>query len=122
MNVKEEIQKAIKHGIYVGVNTPKEELKYLNELLVFLNKKRNFSILEEEKRSIKVSSDYDDLADVYIHAGTLKIIPLTSEGYFKVFMDVLEFISEKYKKEISNTSPLDPDDDESTEDDGELWL
>tara|TARA_Y100000592_G_C5478715_1_gene324036 strand:+ start:1257 stop:1625 length:369 start_codon:yes stop_codon:yes gene_type:complete len=122
MNVKEEIQRAIKHGIYVGTRTPKEEMKYLNELLVFLNKKKNFSILEEEKRSIKVSSDYEDLADIYIHVGTLKIVPLTSEGYFKVFMDVLEFISEKYKKEVLKLPPIDPDDDESTEDDGELWL
>lgn len=122
MNVKEEVQRAIKHGIYIGVTTPKEELKYLNELLFFLNKKKNFSILEEEKRSIKVSSDYDDLADIYIHTGTLKIVPLASEGYFKVFMDVLEFISEKYKKEVLMIPRSDLDDDESTEDDGELWL
>ena len=122
MNVKEEIQNAIRSGIYVGIKTPQEELIYLNELLVFLNKKKNFSILEEEKRSIKVSSDYDDLADIYIHAGTLKIVPLASEGYFKVFMDVLEFISEKYKKEVLKIPLFDLDDDESTEDDGELWL
>jgi len=125
MDVSEEIKKAIKHGIYLGRMSEKEEHLFLTELNSFLIVKKNFCFLTELSGTITVSSAVEDLAEVFIHRGTLKITPLASEGYFKVFMDTLEFISVKHKQEMDalekkNTNEID--DDESTEDDGELWL
>lgn len=127
MNIGDEIKRAIKHGIYLGTLTDTEEHSFLTELNSFLILKKNFCFLIEITGTITVSSDVEDLAEIFIHRGTLKITPLASEGYFKVFMDTLEFISEKHKKEFKmleerETPKPKDDDDESTEDDGEMWL
>ena len=127
MNINDGIKRAIKHGIYLGKMTEKEEHSLLTELNSFLIFKKNFCFLTETSGTITVSSAVEDLVEIFIHRGTLKITPLMPEGYFKVFMDTLEFISVKYKLEMSESekkliSQLDEDEDESTEDDGELWL
>ena len=125
MNINDEIKRAIKHGIYLGKMAEKEEHSLLTELNSFLIFKKNFCFLTEATGTITVSSDVDDLAEIFIHRGTLKITPLASEGYFKVFMDTLEFISIKHKLEMSESEKKlisQLDDDESTEDDGDLWL
>jgi hypothetical protein len=125
MNINDEIKRAIKHGIYLGKMTEKEEHSLLTELNSFLIFKKNFCFLTEATGTITVSSAVDDLAEIFIHRGTLKITPLASEGYFKVFMDTLEFISIKHKLEMSESEKKligQLDDDESTEDDGDLWL
>ena len=125
MNINDEIKRAIKHGIYLGKMTEKEEHKFLTELNSFLIIKKNFCFLTEATGTITVSSAVDDLAEIFIHRGTLKITPLASEGYFKVFMDTLEFISIKHKLEMSESEKKligQLDDDESTEDDGDMWL
>ena len=125
MNINDEIKRAIKHGIYLGKMTEKEEHSLLTELNSFLIFKKNFCFLTEATGTITVSSAVDDLAEIFIHRGTLKITPLASEGYFKVFMDTLEFISIKHKLEMSESEKKligQLDDDESTEDDGDMWL
>ena len=126
MNISDEIKRAIKHGIYLGKMTEKEEHKLLTELNSFLIIKKNFCFLTETSGTITVSTEYEDLAEIFIHRGTLKITPLSSEGYFKVFMDTLEFISNKHRQEMNvledKTNNKSVDDDESTEDDGEMWL
>ena len=126
MNISDEIKRAIKHGIYLGKMTEKEEHKLLTELNCFLIIKKNFCFLTEVSGTITVSTEYEDLAEIFIHRGTLKITPLSSEGYFKVFMDTLEFISNKHRQEVNvledKTNNKSVDDDESTEDDGEMWL
>ena len=120
MNVKEEIQRAIKYGIYLGNFSTEEEKEFISELFSRLIDRKNFCILKDNDMTIVVTSYDDDLAEIFIHAGTLKIIPQSPEGYFQVFMDVLEFLADRYKKEKEIEKP--DDDDESTEDDGELWL
>mgnify|MGYP003113480515 CR=1 FL=1 len=125
MNVKEEIKRAIKHGIYMGEFSKDEERKFIGELFSFLISKNNFCLFKDNDRTIVVSSIEEDLAEVFIHAGTLKIVPQASEGYFKIFMDVLEFIANKHKEEMKQlSSPEDEEteEDDSTEDDGEWWL
>jgi hypothetical protein len=127
MNVKSEIRRAIKHGIHLGL-PPKEEGKFIHELLVFLIKKNNFCILDEKTKTITVSSLLEDLSDIYIHEGTLKIKPLAASGYFSVFMDVLEFVAKKHQAEIDrleqdhDVGDESTEDDEPTEDDGDWWL
>ena len=126
MNINNEIKRAIKHGIYLGKVSDEEEQIFLTGLNSFLISKNNFCFLTESTGTIVVYSVSEDLAEIFIHRGTLKITPLASEGYFKIFMDTLEFISKKHEQEtdkvkdkVSDQSDID---DESTEDDGELWL
>ena len=57
---------------------------------------------------------------MFVHSGTLKILPQASEGYFQVFMDVLEFLAKRYGQTEEQEKKIDHD--ESTEDDGEMWL
>jgi len=120
MNINDEIKRAIKHGIYLGKMSEEEEATFLTGLNSFLILKKNFCFLTDSTGTIIASSDLEDLAEIFVHRGTLKIVPLTSEGYFKVFIDTLEFISKKYEQENIQLKKLD--DDESTEDDGDLWL
>ena len=129
MNVKEEIRRAIRDGIYLGIMTEEQEESVIRELFSFLIKKKNFCTFSEKRLVITVSSMIEDLADIYISRNTLKIEPLAAVGYFQVFMDVLEFIAKKHREEVEakdqeNKVFLDDDstEDESTEDDGELWL
>jgi hypothetical protein len=125
MNINDEIKKTIKHGIYLGRMSEKEEHSFLTELNSFLIVKKNFCFLTEVSGTIIVSTAVEDLAEIFIHRGTLKISPLAAEGYFKVFMDTLEFISVKYGQEtdvLKEKSANEIDDDESTEDDGDMWL
>jgi len=129
MNVKEEIRRAIRDGIYLGIMSEEEEESLIKELFSFLIKKKNFCTFNERRLIITVSSIVEDLADIYISRNTLKIDPLAAEGYFQVFMDVLEFVAKKHREEMeakdqeNNTPPEDEStEDESTEDDGELWL
>jgi hypothetical protein len=126
MNINDEIKRAIKHGIYLGQVSDEEEHIFLTGLNSFLISKNNFCFLTESTGTIIVSSVSEDLAEIFIHRGTLKITPLTSEGYFKIFMDTLEFISKKHEQETNNVKDKVSDqsdiDDESTEDDGEMWL
>tara|TARA_Y100001973_G_C5162150_1_gene314125 strand:- start:110 stop:475 length:366 start_codon:yes stop_codon:yes gene_type:complete len=121
MNVREEVKRAIKYGIYIQEFSLKEEKQFISELFKFLINKKNFCILRDDDRTIMVSSIEEELAEVFVHAGTLKIIPQSNEGYFEVFMDVLEFIANRHKEEMKKLSDVD-DDDESTEEDGEIWL
>ena len=118
MNVKDEVQRAIKYGIYLGKFNTKEEKEFILELFSHLIGRNNFCTLKDDDMTIVVTSYDDDLAEIFIHAGTLKITPQSPDGYFQVFMDVLEFLAKKYgeKKETI------PDEDISTEDDGEMWL
>ena len=44
MNVKDELKKAIKHGINLGILTPEEEQEALMELMTFLINKKNFCL------------------------------------------------------------------------------
>jgi hypothetical protein len=126
MNINDEIKRAIKHGIYLGEMSDEKEQVFLTGLNSFLISKNNFCFLTESTGTIVVSSVSEDLAEIFIHRGTLKITPLAAEGYFKIFMDTLEFISKKYEQEPVNAKDKASDqsetDDESTEDDGELWL
>jgi|10_taG_2_1085330.scaffolds.fasta_scaffold80054_2 hypothetical protein len=123
MNVKQEIKRAIKYGIFLGDLEPEEQEEIFKDLFSFLIEKRNFCTLKDMDKTILVSSDIEELAEVFIHAGTLKVIPLSSDGYFKLFMDVLEFVADRHKKEIESFKNIkdDSDDDESTEEDFE-WL
>lgn len=124
MNIKEEIKKAIKYGISLGSMEPEEQDDFLGDLFTFLIQKNNFCIFKDNNQTILITSDIEELAEIYIHAGTLKVTPLATEGYFKLFMDVLEFISTKHQKEIESLKKEEnkTEGDESTEDDGDLWL
>ena len=125
MNVRDEIRKAIEHGIYLGQLTKEEEGEYLKELQTFLIRKGNFCIYHDPTHTIGVSSDFQNLASIFIDSNTLKITPLASEGYFKVFMDVLEFVANSHRenmKQIEQKSSSEcSQEDESTEED-DLWL
>ena len=103
----------------MGNFNTEEEKEFIMELFSYLIEKKNFCILKDNDMTIVVTSYDDDLAEIFIHAGTLKIIPQSPEGYFQVFMDVLEFLADRYRKE---KLVEEPEDDDSTEDDGELWL
>jgi len=122
MNVKEEIKKAIKHGIYLGNLSDAEQKKYLLELFSYLVEKNNFCFLTDNNQTVIVSSVDEEVAEIFVHAGTLKIIPQASDGYFQVFMDVLEFISAKHREEMKQLEKKTINEDDSTEDDGEMWL
>jgi len=125
MNIGEEIKKAIKYGIFLGDISDDESDLFLRELNLFLIKKKNFCFFSDATKVIIVSSDLEDLAEIFIHRGTLKVTPLAAEGYFKIFMDMLEFISKKHKKETEDKAKVKvktTEEDESTEDDGDLWL
>ena len=122
MNVKEEIKKAIKHGIYLGNLSESEQKKYLLELFSYLVEKNNFCFLTDNNQTIIVSSVDEEVAEIFVHAGSLKIIPQASDGYFQVFMDVLEFISAKHREEMKQLEKKTINEDDSTEDDGEMWL
>ena len=82
--------------------------------------------MKDNNRTIMVSSVEEDLAEIYIHAGTLRISPLASAGYFQVFMDVLGFLAEKHRGEMeeleNSEKKKEIGEDDSTEDDGEWWL
>ena len=124
MNVKEEIKAAIKNGIYMGFKDDEEEKIFFKALFSFLIKKKNFCIYKDNEQTIVVSSDVEDLCEIFIHAGTLKLVPFTSHGVFNVFMDMLEFIAKRHGEEITELEKKvnnDPDDDESTEEE-EWWL
>lgn len=128
MNVKDEIRKAIKEGIYLGTMTDEEEERFIKQLFSFLLDKKNFCTLNDRRLIISVSSIVEDLADIYIARGTLMIQPLAAEGYFQVFMDVLEFVAKKHREEVEAGigTPIEEVDEEdiSTEedDDGDWWL
>jgi len=129
MNVSDEIKKAIKYGIYLGSMSYEKEDKFLKDLNTFLIKKKHFCFYSEVTKTIMVSSDVEDLAEILVHRGTLKVAPMAPEGYFLIFMDVLEFISKKYKKEAGliedkkiPKQSRELQEDESTEDDGDMWL
>ena len=68
----------------------------------FLVEKSNFCFLTDDNQTVVVSTVEEEVAEIFIHAGTLKIIPQASEGYFQVFMDVLEFVSSKHIKEMED--------------------
>lgn len=126
MNVKDEIRRAIKNGIHLGDLTAEEEKKYIYELFSYLINKKNFCTFKDDNRTIVASSLDEDLAEIYIHAGTLRISPLASVGYFQVFMDVLGFLANKHKEEMKllevKEQKKEIGEDDSTEDDGEWWL
>ena len=64
-----------------------------------------------------------DIAEIFIHSGALRVLPFVSEGYFEIFMDVLEYAASRYKKEIDELKQSDVETStDSTEDDGEMWL
>ena len=120
MNVKEEIQRAIKYGIYLGKFNNKEEKEFIANLFSHLIEKNNFCTLQDDDTTIVITSYDGELAEVFVHSGTLKIIPQASEGYFQVFMDVLEYLAKTYGQEEKEEKKVEHD--ESTEDDGEMWL
>jgi len=101
MNIKKEIKKAIRHGIYMGYDDEEEEQEFMNELFSFLINKKNFCTYKDNDKTIVVSSDSEDLGEIYIHSKTLKITPLTEVGFFKVFMDMLEFLLEQKRKGLA---------------------
>ena len=106
MNIKQEIKKAIKYGIHLGELGINEEGEFIKDLFDFLIEKKNFCTLKDNDRTIVASNDTEELAEIFIHVSTLKIIPLASDGYFKVFMDVLEFVANMHKKEMEMVSFL----------------
>ena len=123
LNVKEELRRAIKYGIYLGDLNKHEEKSFISDLFKALVAKKNFCSLTDKDRTIIISSIDGELAEAFIHEGTLKVIPLAAEGYFQVFMDVLEFLAERHKEEL-NEKAQDIGDDESTEEDedADWWL
>ncbi len=113
----------------MGFEDEEEEEDFLNELFAFLIKKKNFCTFKDNDKTIVVSSDVEDLGEIYIHAKTIKITPLAEQGFFKVFMDMLEFLSIRHKADLDKLKELQSQNEEdiSTEedsesDDGELWL
>jgi hypothetical protein len=123
MNVKEEIKRAIKYGIFLGDLELEDEGEFLRELFSYLIERKNFCTMKDKDKTIAVSASFGELAEVFIHVGTLKVIPLSPDGYFKVFMDVLEFVAKKHEKEIERLKDppkIRDDGDESTEED--WWL
>ena len=96
------------------------------ELFSALVAKKNFCTLRDNDKTIIVSTTEEDLAEAFIHEGTLKVIPLATEGYFQIFMDVLEFLADRHKREMQETSEDNTinkflDDDESTEEE-DWWV
>tara|TARA_R110000824_G_scaffold269567_1_gene458028 strand:- start:88 stop:483 length:396 start_codon:yes stop_codon:yes gene_type:complete len=131
VNVRDEIRKAIEHGIYLGDLGKEEVGEFLKELQTFLIKKGNFCIYNDPTHTIEISNDFRNLARIFIDDNTLRITPLAAEGYFKIFMDVLEFVAGLHRekieeiekmKQIEQKNLLDcSEEDESTEED-DLWL
>ena len=95
MNVQEEINRVLRHGIALNTNTDEEDNVLRSQLFKFLIEKKNFCVLIEEEKTIVVSNNMEDVADIVLAAGTLIINPLAEEGFFKVFMDMIEFVAKK---------------------------
>jgi len=101
MNVKEEIQNAIKNGIAIDTNNDREDDEYRQEMLEFLIRKGSFCIMLEEEKTIVVSSNIEDIADIIIFKSSVFINPLSADGFFKVFMDMLEFIAKNSAEQLA---------------------
>ena len=101
MNVKEEIQNVIKNGIAIDTNNDREDDEYRQEMLEFLIRKGNFCIMLEEEKTIVVSSNIEDIADIIIFKSSVFINPLSADGFFKVFMDMLEFIAKNSAEQLA---------------------
>ena len=122
-NLKKIIKRAMKHGFDLSF------IKNYNERTIFqglyeylLKNKYNCSM---EDGVIYVGPDIiEDVAEVRIEKQTMKVTPLTENGFFDVLVTLFKYIShvaaleeEKGEEDISTEDAVD--DDESSED---LWL
>lgn len=101
MNVQKQIERVLQSGISIETNSEEEEDNYRQQLLEFLIKKNSFCLMNEEAKAITVSSHYHDIAEIVVVAGSVFITPLSDEGFFKVFMDMLEFIAKKGAEQLA---------------------
>lgn len=121
-NLKKIIKRAMKHGFDLSFIKNYNERTIFQGLYEYLLKNKYYCSMEDGV--IYVGPDIiEDVAEVRIEKQTMKVTPLTENGFFDVLVTLFKYIShvaaleeEKGEEDISTE---DAADDESSED---LWL
>ena len=121
-NLKKIIKRAMKHGFDLSFIKNYNERTIFQGLYEYLLKNKYYCSMEDDV--IYVGPDIiEDVAEVRIEKQTMKVTPLTENGFFDVLVTLFKYIShvaaleeEKGEEDISTE---DAADDESSED---LWL
>lgn len=122
-NLKKIIKRAMKHGFDLSFIKNYNERTIFQGLYEYLLKNKYYCSMEDGV--IYVGPDIvEDVAEVRIEKQTMKVTPLTENGFFDVLVTLFKYIShvaaleeEKGEEDISTEDAVD--DDESSED---LWL
>lgn len=122
-NLKKIIKRAMKHGFDLSFIKNYNERTIFQGLYEYLLKNKYYCSMEDGV--IYVGPDIiEDVAEVRIEKQTMKVTPLTENGFFDVLVTLFKYIShvaaleeEKGEEDISTEDVVD--DDESSED---LWL
>lgn len=122
-NLKKIIKRAMKHGFDLSFIKNYNERTIFQGLYEYLLKNKYYCSMEDDV--IYVGPDIiEDVAEVRIEKQTMKVTPLTENGFFDVLVTLFKYIShvaaleeEKGEEDISTEDVVD--DDESSED---LWL
>jgi hypothetical protein len=122
-NLKKIIKRAMKHGFDLSFIKNYNERTIFQGLYEYLLKNKYYCSMEDDV--IYVGPDIiEDVAEVRIEKQTMKVTPLTENGFFDVLVTLFKYIShvaaleeEKGEEDISTEDAVD--DDESSED---LWL
>ena len=121
-NLKKIIKRAMKHGFDLSFIKNYNERTIFQGLYEYLLKNKYYCSMEDGV--IYVGPDIiEDVAEVRIEKQTMKVTPLTENGFFDVLVTLFKYIShvaaleeEKGEEDISTEDVVD---DESSED---LWL
>lgn len=121
-NLKKIIKRAMKHGFDLSFIKNYNERTIFQGLYEYLLKNKYYCSMEDGV--IYVGPDIiEDVAEVRIEKQTMKVTPLTENGFFDLLVTLFKYIShvaaleeEKGEEDISTEDVVD---DESSED---LWL
>ena len=122
-NLKKIIKRAMKHGFDLSFIENYNEKTIFQGLYEYLLKNKYYCSMEDGV--IYVGPDIiEDVAEVRIENETMKVTPLTENGFFDVLVTLFKYISyvaaeqeEKGEEDISTEDAVD--DDDSSE---EIWL
>jgi hypothetical protein len=124
-NVKKILKRAIKHGFDLASVPNYTAHSFKTGLFEFLVEE-NFCVFEEDGELYVGYDPFLDIAKVSIEGFTMKVLPLSDEGFFEILIQLFKYITVACK--IEEKPKIDDDDEITTEDfseepsSEELWL
>lgn len=122
-NLKNILKRSVKNGFDLSFVQNYNEKKLLQGVYEFLVKNHYYCSMEDDVVYVGINV-VEDIAEITIQNGTMKVKPLIDRGFFEVLVSLFKYVKHlsSFIEEVSEEDIPTETDDEDEESSGEMWL